>query len=82
MAHLTIQLGSSVVVPFGGTSLAMRSRRGSGNACRVRWKALREAAAAADGVDSVFCAIQLREAKAMRPIITQSSTAAHEGVRK
>lgn len=82
MAHLTIQLGSSVVVPFGATRLAVRPRRRSGNACQVRWKALREAAAAADGVDSVFCAIQLREAKAMRPIVMQGGTPPREGVRK
>lgn len=82
MAHLTIQLGSSVVVPFAATRVAIRPRRRSSNANRVRCQALREAAAVADGIESVFCAIQLQEAKALRPIFMQLRAAAHEGVRK
>ena len=46
MAHLTLQLGGSVVVPFGAPWGVTEARRERVSVRRLRWKALSEAAAA------------------------------------
>jgi len=64
MAHLTIHLGGSVVVPFRFPPRLVSQSRGEFSARGVRWKALREAASVAEGPD-VICAMRLpRSARA------------------
>lgn len=81
MAHLTLELGGSVVVPFGAPRGATRQRQRTVNVRRLRWKALREAAAA-EGVEGVFCAISLRQAQALRLIFLQLADTTREEVRE
>ena len=53
MAHLTIHLGGSVVVPFRFPTGLVSHCRGEFSARGVRWKALREAATTAVDFDVV-----------------------------
>jgi len=81
MAHLTLELGGSVVVPFGAAHGADRQHQRTANTRRLRWKALREAATA-EGNEGVFCAIALRQAQSLRPIILQLADTTRDGVRE
>ena len=80
MAHLTLQLGGSVIVPFQAPQGVIHARRSAMNARRLRWKALREAAAVGEGIDAVFCAIRLTQAQTLHPVFSQSAAASREGV--
>lgn len=80
MAHLTLQLGGSVVVPFGAPQGVSRPRRRAVSARRLRWKALWEAALVAESADAVFCAIRLQHAQALHPMFSQAAAEARQGV--
>jgi hypothetical protein len=81
MAHLTLQLGASVVVPFHAPRGFTAPRRHVKlNTIRLRWRALREAAEAAEGIDALRCATSIPSGHGLDTSIIRSSTSTQKGV--
>jgi len=80
MAHLTLQLGGSVVVPFGTPWGVIKARRGAVSVRRLRWKALSEAAAVAESAEAVFCAVRIPHPKTQHPLLTEAAPGPRQGV--
>ena len=73
MAHLTLQLGGSVVVPFGAPWGASEARRERVSVRRLRWKALSEAAAVAESAEAVFCAVRIAHPRTQHPFLIRAA---------
>ena len=80
MAHLTLQLGASVAVPFRAPQGMIAGCCTRARARRLRWKALREAAAVGEGADAVFCAIRRPQPHVGVPFTLRDTAPALEGV--
>lgn len=59
MAHLTIQIGASIVIPFQTPPGWGNRRRKQGTGTRLRWHALREAAVVSGNLSKIGRAISL-----------------------
>ena len=80
MAHLILQLGGSVVVPFRAPQGTLAPRARDASARRLRWRALLEAAEVAESVDAVFCAMRLAQGRVLHPLFGRDGGAARKGV--
>ena len=80
MAHLTLQLGASVVVPFPAPPGSMAARRDRATTRRLRWKALLEAASVGEDDDAAVCTIRRPYPQIGVPLTPRAIAQAREGV--